>query len=387
MYRAMVISADESVRRKVHSFLVEMGLIGDIMEMDHLPAEMELARHVRLKPPHLILLEVTSLQNTQYLLSALEDSSPSTAVVALSQVSDQRTVRQLMLMGVKGFVPIPLSRPVLVEVVRNLLQQIDSDQVGRPKIPHLYSFLPSKGGSGASTLACHFSAALAREVQPFVARGQAGRILLMDLDLNGGVGRYLFDTKDTYTLSELIETGVTLDGTYWPRFVTRIDALDVIVGGRTNPRRPFLANHIRPILEYANERYSVICADLTGNWEAFALEILRQSAGIFLVCCTDLCSIRLAQERMRLLRQFDLDKRVGVLINRFPDRLSISSTRIAEEVGAPVVGEFEYEDRKVQEALANGKLLSPDSSTGKQLQKAAQRLCLEPLLRGSGRLN
>ena len=84
---------------------------------------------------------------------------------------------------------------------------------------------------------------------------------------------------------------------------------------------------------------------------------------------------------MRLLEQFDLHKRVGVLVNRFPDRLSISSSRIAEEIGAPVVGEFEFDDRKVQDALANGKLVSPDSSTGKQMQKAAQRLCLEPLKR------
>ena len=230
-------------------------------------------------------------------------------------------------------------------------------------------------------MACHFSAALAREVGPVVAKGKVGRILLMDLDLNGGVGRFLFDTKNTYTLSELIESGVELDGTYWPRFVTRFDALDVIIGGRTNPRRPFMPTHVRPMLEYAVDRYSVICVDLTGNWEAYALEVLRQSAGIFLVCCTDLCSIRLAQERMRLLEQFDLDKRVGILVNRFPDRLSISTSRISEEIGAPVVGEFEYEDRKAQDALANGKLVSPDSSTGKQIHKAAQRLCLEPLKR------
>ena len=381
MYRAMVISGDEAVRRKVHGYLNEMGLIGEIIEMDHIPGEMELARHLRLKPPHLVLLEISSLQDTRQLLSTLEENSRATAVIALSGVADQRTVRQLMLMGVRGFVPVPMSRPVLMEVVRNLLQQIDADEVSRPKLSQLYAFLPSKGGSGASTLACHFSAALAREIAPAVTQGKAGRILLMDLDLNGGVGRYFFDTKDTYTLGQLIESGVSLDGTYWPRFTTRIDALDVIIGGRSNPRRPMLPIHVRPMLEYAVERYSVICVDLTGNWEAFALEVLRQSAGIFLVCCTDLCSIRLAQERMRLLEQFDLHNRVGILVNRFPDRLSISSGRIADEIGAPVVGEFEYDDRKVQDALAHGKLVSPDSSTGKQLHKAAQRLCLEPLKR------
>jgi len=381
MYRAMVISTDDSVRRKVHGYLNDLGLIGEIIELDHIPGELELGRSIRLRPPHLILIEVSSLQTTQALLTVVEEHAPGASVIALSQVADQRTVRQLMLMGVKGFVPVPISRPVLVEVIRKLIDQIDTGEVGRPKVPQLYSFLPSKGGSGASTLACHFSSALARELSPAISNGKIGRILFMDLDLNGGVGRYLFDTKDTYTLGELIESGVKLDGTYWPRFVTRVDALDVIIGGRTNPRRPLMPVHLRPIIEYATERYSVICADLTGNWEAFALEVLRQSAGIFLVCCTDLCSVRLAQERMRLLEQFDLGKRVGILVNRFPDRLSISSSRISDEIGAPVVGEFEYEDRKVQDALSNGKLVNPDSPTGRQLQKAAQRLCWEPLRR------
>ena len=377
----MVITGDEAVRRKVYGYLNELGLIGEIVEMDHAPGEMELARHVRLKPPHLVLVEVSSLQNIQPLLRTLEENSPGTEVIALSQVADQRTVGQLMSMGVKGFVPVPISRAVLIETVRNLLKQIDKAEIGRPRLSQLYSFLPGKGGSGASTLACHFSAALGRAVAPAVAQGKASRILLMDLDLAGGVGRYLFDTKNSYTLAELIESGVILDGAYWPRFVTRIDALDVIIGGRANPRRPLMPAHVRPMLEYAVDRYSVICADLTGNWEAFALEVLRQSEGIFLVCCTDLCSIRLAQERMRLLEQFDLGRRVGILVNRFTDRLSISTGRIADEIGAPVVGEFEYEDRKVQDALAHGKLVSPDSSTGKQLYKAAQRLCLEPLKR------
>ena len=82
---------------------------------------------------------------------------------------------------------------------------------------------------------------------------------------------------------------------------------------------------------------------------------------------------------MRLLEQFDLGKRVGILVNRFPDRLSITSARIQDEIGAPVVAEFEFHDRKVQEALAHAKLVPPDSSTGRQIRKAAHQLCWQPI--------
>lgn len=380
MCRAMIIAGDESVRRKAHGYLSELGLISDVVELDHTPGDMELSRLLRMKPPQLVLLGVSSLTATRDFLDNLEDNLPGTSVVALSQVTDQRTVRELMRMGVKGFIPVPLLRPVFMDTVRQVIDQLGAtaDQL---QMSQLYSFLPGKGGSGTSTLACHFSRALAAELAPAIAKGKLGRVLMMDLDLTSGSSRSFFAVKDSYTLGELIESGVQLDGTYWPRFVTRVDALDVIIGGRTNPRRPLLPTHLRPMLEYARDHYSAIIVDLTGNWESFALDVMRQSAGIFLVVQTDLLSLRLAQERLRLLDRFDLAKRTAVLVNRFADRLSLSTSKIAEEVGAPVAAEFEFDDKKVQDALANGRLVSPDSSVGKQLHKAAKRLCWEPIQR------
>jgi pilus assembly protein CpaE len=381
MYRAMIIAGDEPVRRKVHGYLSELGLIGDVVELDHTPGDMELARLLRLKPPHLILFGVSSMTATQDFLDSLEESLPGTAVIALSQVTDQRTVRELMRMGVKGFVPVPVLRPVFVDTVRQIIDQLGTD-ADHMQMRQMYSFLPGKGGSGTSTLACHFSRALAAELAPAIQQGKLSRVLLMDLDLTSGSSKSFFPTSG-YTLGELIESGVQLDGTYWPRFVTRVDALDVIIGGRINPRRPLLPAHLRPMLDYARDHYSVIFADLTGNWESFAMDVMRQSAGIFLVVQTDLLSLQLAQERLKLLERFDLSKRTMLLVNRFADRLSLSTSKIAEEVGAPVAAEFEFDDKKVQDALANGKLVSPDSSVGKQLHKAAKRLCWEPLQRSS----
>ena len=380
MYKVLIIAGDEAVRRKVHGFLSDLGLINDIQELDHTPGDMELARVLRMKPPHMVIYAVSSLSITQDFLHNLEGCLPGTSVIALSQVTDQRTVRELMRLGVKGFIPVPILRPVFVDTVRKCIDQLGatSDQ---DRISQLYSFLPGKGGSGTSTLACHFSQALALEIAPQIEKGKCQRVLLMDLDLTSGSSKSFFSAHESFSLGELIESGVELDGTYWPRFVTRVNSLDVIIGGRTNPRRPLLASHIRPMLEYARDQYSAIFVDLTGNWESFALDIMRQSAGIFLVVQTDLLSMRLAQERLRLLERFDLAKRTMLLVNRFADRLSISTNKIAEEVGAPVIAEFEFDDKKAQESLARGKLVSPDSSVGKHIAKSVKRLCWEPILR------
>lgn len=381
MYRALIICGDDGLRRKVRAFLVDIGLIGEIEDLDHTPNEVEFSRLLRLKPPHLVFVGISSLDSAKSLFENLEQNAPGATTIALSAVIDQRTVKQLMQMGAQSFIPVPIQKTLFSEEVRRLLDATVDLPINRTRVPHMFSFLPGKGGSGTSVLACHFSAALARELGPDVQRNKIGRALLVDLDTSGGISRYLFRNTDAYTLAELVESGVKLDGTYWPRFIRRVDALDIILAGRVNPRRPLLPADLRPVFEYARDHYSVMCVDLTGNWEGYAVEVLRQSACIFLVCSTDLCSLRLAAERMRYLEQFDLAKQVGVLVNRFPDRLSINTARIQDEIGAPVLAEFDYGDRKVQEALANGNLIDPDSSTGRQIRKAAQKLCWEPVQR------
>jgi pilus assembly protein CpaE len=369
--RALILGGDEDLQRRVNSLLAEVGHIYEVSSLGHVPGDIEIGRILQIHQPQLVLLVVNSMLTASGFMRRMEINAPGIPVVALSQYTDQRTVRELMLTGIKGFIPIPMAKGHFVEVIGRIMNQLkESGQF--EVMRNLFSFLPGKGGSGTSQLACHFASALAADLDS----GQ--RMLLLDLDLSSGLSRYLFERSNAYSLVEMIESGVTLDETYWTQFVARHGNLDVITGGRYNPRHPLTPLQIRGLLDCAWTRYQMICADLTGNSEAFSLEILRRSVRIFLVTSMDPNALQLSRERYQLLDTMGLGRRVGVLLNRFPQHVGIAANRVSNEIGAPVLAEFDFDDRKVLSAMSHGIMFESGTATSRQIRKMAQKLIHEP---------
>jgi len=150
--------------------------------------------------------------------------------------------------------------------------------------------------------------------------------------------------------------------------------LDVISGGRYNPRHPVGPVQVKQVLDCAKSKYAAICADLTGNSESYSLEIMRRSARIFLVTTTDAASLRLTQERFQFLERLGLSKRVGLLVNRFVNHPPMSAARISTETGVPVLAEFDFDDRKIQESIRNGERFAPGTALARQIRKMCDKL-------------
>jgi pilus assembly protein CpaE len=367
MYRVLVIGGDDDLRRRTKDLLAEVGNVSDIPTLPHIAGENEVARELQIGQPHVVLVVVTSMVSFAEFMRRVETQSPSTAVIALSPFDDPRTFRELMHTGVKGFVPIPLVRGVFVDAVRKVFDNLSSERQFEA-LPNLFSFLPGRGGSGTSLLACHFAYFLAEEANV------DEKVLLLDMDLASGLSKFLFEKTHAYTLVEMIETGVPLNHLYWNQFVAHHEDLDVITGGRYNPRHPVGPVQVKQLLECAKDRYGAICADLTGNIESYSLEIMRRSARIFLVTTSDPASLALAKERYQFLEKLGLGKRTGILLNRFANHVNLPAARVSAEIGSTVLAEFDFDDRKVQEAIRTGKLFDPSTPAAKQIRRISERL-------------
>ncbi|BDC52155.1 hypothetical protein F183_A44700 [Bryobacterales bacterium F-183] len=374
MHRVLILGGDDELRRRTRDLLTDVGLGAEVTDLARIPGEIEISRILQVNQPEVVLLVVESMLSVSEFMRQLDRHSPDVPVVALSQYTDQRTVRELMHWGLKGFVPVPIVRSQFLDVIRQVFDDLRA-AAHFEVIPQLFSFLPGKGGSGTSQLACHFGVALGSIAQEF---GDDERVLLLDLDLASGLSRYLFERRHAYSLIEMIETGVPLGEMYWNQFVAKYDGVDVITGGRHNPRHPLTPNQVRQVIDCARGRYAAICADLTGNTESFSLEILRRSARVFLVTSSDPGAIQLATERFRFLEKLGIGRRTGLLYTRFPGQVAVSSARIAAEVGAPVLAEINFDDRKVSEAMRAGRLFDQSTSTARHIRKVAQKLVWEP---------
>jgi hypothetical protein len=197
----------------------------------------------------------------------------------------------------------------------------------------IYSFVPAHGGSRA--------AAVAMQLCRIQTEGLGASVLLAHFDARGGSP---WRSKE----APARPNGNGCDARTWDSLVSEIDGIDALEANDIHP------SQLRQVLECAREHYSIVCADLTGARESYALEALRASDGIFLVAGADAKSLEGVRDKLDWLRSFGLSERCGLLLAREPKGASLSD---AEDLtGVPLCSLVETESQIEQLArwLAGG---------------------------------
>ncbi len=138
-----------------------------------------------------------------------------------------------------------------------------------------------------------------------------------------------FDRR-AYSVWSANETPRRLDGRTWGAFVSEVDGMQVLNAREVNPR------HLRPLLDYAREHFTIVCADLTGARIAHSHEVLRASDAIFIVAGSDDASMEGAREKLEWFASIDLADRCGMLLEHTPH--GASAVEMEESTGIPVCG-------------------------------------------------
>jgi len=184
----------------------------------------------------------------------------------------------------------------------------------------IVSLVPAHGDSRVG--------AVAEQLSRTLTEGLGVSVLLADFDTRG------------YPLWTSTEAPRRLDGRTWGAFVTRVDGLDILDARETHPRQ------LGRLLDHARQKYSAICADLSGAREPHALEVLRVSDAIFLVADSNRASMEGVREKAEWLRSMDLYDRVGLLVRRSPD--GPGADEIEDITGLPVCSLIETDAQMAQ---------------------------------------
>jgi hypothetical protein len=184
----------------------------------------------------------------------------------------------------------------------------------------IYSFMPATGGSRAGAVSELLSRTLA-EVPGF-------SVLLAG-----------FAARE-YSLWNPTDSPRRLDGHTWGAFVFDSRGIEVLDAREIYPRQ------LGKVLQYAQQKYRIVCADVTGAKEAHSLETLRASECIFLVSHSDRASLEMAREKRDWLQSIDMADQCGLLLDRVPG--GVSSDEAEEITGLPMcslVDRAEYIER------------------------------------------
>lgn len=366
MLRSIIISPDTDLSESLQENLVEVGHIAVLRALDKYPHSHELLRVIRTNAPQVIFLSLAQTDRALEIVKEIEANAPGIQFVAIARNTDPQMLLDVMRAGIREFLSLPFNLQVTHDCLNRLSEVLLKKPVEIGTTDLLYSFLPSKAGSGTSTLAVNAAMALSRHPDT--------NTLLMDMDLNSGMVRFMLKLENDYSITDACEHSLNMDENLWPQLVTNFGPLDVIHSGRINPGFRVEGAHIRALLDFSRRQYRGVCVDLSGNMEKYSIEIMMESKRIFLVCTPEIPSLHLAREKFLFLKNLDLGDRVSVLLNRCTKRQVISPDQIEGLLGMPVAMTFENDYQGVHKALTAGKNVEPTSNLGQEITALARMM-------------
>jgi len=330
------------------------------------PDEGELIRTLRTYAPQVVFLSFERSDLAMKTVERVTQEVEGVQFVAYHRDCDASTLREIMRAGVRELVAEPFELSALVESLRNVKTLVEQKPPMYSAKGRIYSFLPAKAGSGATTMALNLSAALSRV--------ENTRVLLSDLDLSSGILRFLLKIRNEHAIMEVIDHMYELDENLWEQLVTTVAKLDVLHSGPLNPNVVVEASQVHDLAQFWLRNYDVVCVDLSGNLERYSLEILRDSQQVFMVCTPEVPSLHLTREKLAFLKTLGLDDRVSIVLNRVSKQSLLTPQQVQDVLGVPVRYSFINDYQAVNTATRAGDFIDSKSKLGVQFADLASSL-------------
>src|SRR5207249_4261281 len=212
---------------------------------------------MRAAAPEIVFLSIETRQQALEVAKFVAEQAAGSQVVAINRACDPQMLLETMRAGIREFLAPPFEHQSLTDALDRVEELVRQNPPIFETTDSVFSFLPAKAGSGATTIAVNTSLALAKMADQ--------NVLLADLDLNSGlVGFMLLLNQTPYSIVDAAENAVDMDENLWPKIISSKSGIDVLPAGKLRPGFRIEATQIRHILAYARRHYSAIVCDLSG---------------------------------------------------------------------------------------------------------------------------
>ncbi|HEV2201907.1 MAG TPA: hypothetical protein VGR73_18975 [Bryobacteraceae bacterium] len=230
----------------------------------------------------------------------------------------------------------------------------------------LWAFLPSKAGGGCSTLVLNTAGALQKLSQRDV--------LVIEADARSGSFSILMDFGPPRPIHEALENAAEMTALEWQKFHVTLGGVHILPADPSKSgHRPSWTDYYH-LLYFLENRYSQILVDLPELVNDATAEVVQRSEGVFVVCTTEVPSLKMADHRCRdLLARGVPRERIRLLLTRWK-RDDVRVKDVEKNVGWPVYATLSNDYRAVSSSILEKRLVSPDSVFGKDCRALAQML-------------
>ncbi len=353
-----------------------------VMEQRDLRNWPSLIERLEFLRPELVLLDISALPlSLEEAVGGVRAALPDCLLVALDKIAQPDTILAAMRAGANEFLYPPLGDSLRKAVGRRADVRPRPKDSGRPP-GKTVGFLSAKGGSGATTIACHLAAELGR-----VSAQRAEHSLLADLDLQSGIVGFLMKVKAPYSVLDAVQNLHRLDMSYWNALVSADWPGLEIIPAPTGylPKDPVPGEALAKIVTFVKARYAWTVVDLGATLNLATVTVLDEIDDIYLVTTLEVPSLHQAKLAVQTLINAGFGNRLHVILNRTPQRPDVTAEELERILGLPIDTMLPNDYYALYDAFCKGKLLPPGSHLSRQLSNFAMRLAGAPIEKGKRR--
>ena len=333
--------------------------------------ELSLAQ-IEKSAPDIVVAEISDdVEQGRELIASIKRAAPMARIVAVHSNPGLDMVVTAMRMGANEFVHAP--------VAENIREFLDRAQASFDCTPQgiAVGFVSAKGGCGSSTIACHTAVALGARAS------KAGkRSLLMDLDLNTGVDRFILKAPGEYSVVDAVKNFQKLDVSYWNSLVAKSHTgLDVLASPtQLRTDQEFKLDEIQYVLSFARRYYDRVILDLGRGVGQIAKAILPQVSELYVIATNEIIPLYMTQQMVKALDDAAYPRdRVRLILNRLPRTGRGEIRDLEKALGMPITYSLPNDYEELRECYSSGKLLPEGSSMAKAIRSLVGRMVGEPI--------
>jgi pilus assembly protein CpaE len=273
-------------------------------------------------------------------------SLPEVAIFAVSGDSQPELIIQAMRSGCSEYLLKPIAGEQLLQSMARIAgRRKESQGAGR-----MVAFVGAKGGVGVTMMATHVGAIL--------AKSYSRRTLLVDLHpAFGDAELYLGVLKYQYSFRDLAANADRLDTDLLQSFVVHHrSGLDLLAAPGAPPS-PSRANteRIGASIDFLRRCYEVVLIDCPPGVSEDTRQAIQRADEIYLIAVPEIAAVR---NVARLLEYFTRsgppDGKLGVVINRWSKRNTITDEQIEEAIHTPILWKLPNQYYEVLHAITDG---------------------------------
>jgi Flp pilus assembly CpaE family ATPase len=368
-----LIGPDEE-RRKAAATALAGCQGGEIREFSSYPPSLDDVPKLLEQHYDVIIIDLDS--HPEYALELVESicAKGAATVMVYSMKADSELLVHCMRAGAREFLTLPFSQSTMAEALVRASARRPATRAPKKASGRLLVFLGAKGGDGATTLACNFAVAIAKE------SGQS--TLLIDLDLPLGDAGLSLGVVAEYSTINALQNSARLDTSFLSKLLVKHSSgVFVLAAPGKFPTYDASTDAIDRLVSVARQDFENVVVDMGSRLDLMGTSLFKENSTVFLVIQAGIAGLRNAN---RLISQFFSTgvPRLEIILNRYePRTLGVAEDQITKALTRPAQWKIPSDSDAVRHMQTTAiPLALEDSPISQLIRQMARTACGLPAI-------